>query len=61
MAAAIRGLFSCNKGHMPFSVFHCTITDADHQPDLRTEWKEMRGFFEERLAFPDETIKKGSF
>lgn len=42
-------------------VFHCTITDTDHQLDLRTEWKEMRLFFEERLAFMDGAMKDGSF
>ena len=41
-------------------VFHCAITDTEHQLDLCREWEEMRSFFEERLAFMDETVMNGS-
>lgn len=42
-------------------VFRHFMTGVEFELDLRTEWEEMRAFFESRLSFMDEVMANGSF
>ncbi len=42
-------------------VFRHFMTGVEYRLDLRTEWAEMRSYFEDRLSFMDEMLLNGSF